>query len=154
MLLFCNTAWIIQPRRQYNIWTWEKKGIISGGTLNPRIIYSGQREKTIYTGFSSDAIWISIKSKFATNKRNLTCYRNNSFLVLVTSHKLNFSPGQGWSGITIYQKLIRGWTTPYEFLNILNIQSWNTSAIRIQNTIQKGRKISLRYCILELHKVN
>lgn len=59
-------------------------------------------EKTIYTGFSSDAIWISIKSKFGTNKRNLTCYQRNSFLVLVTSYKLNFRPGQGWSGITIY----------------------------------------------------
>ena len=85
-----------------------KKGIISDETLNTKIIYSGQREKTIYTGFSSDAIWISIKSKCGTNERNLTCYQRNSFLVLMTSYKLNFSPGQGWSGITIYQKLIRG----------------------------------------------
>lgn len=71
-----------------------KKGIYLRRQIKYKIIYSGQREKTIYTG--------SIKSKFGKNKRNLTCYRSKSFLVLVTSHKLNFRPGQGWSGITIY----------------------------------------------------
>ena len=47
------------------------------------LYFNVRKSEPVYTGFSSDAIWVSNKTNFGINMRNSMCYWSKSFLVLV-----------------------------------------------------------------------
>ena len=93
------------------------------------LYFNVRKSEPVYTGFSSDAIWVSKKTNFGINMKNSMCYRSKSFCCVGISLKMNI---RGGSGVTIYYRVLYPepnrksvktwyWNSYYEVMNIWKI---------------------------------
>lgn len=90
------------------------------------LYFNVRKSEPVYTGFSSDAIWVSKKTNFGINMRNSMCYRSKSFSCVGISLKMDI---RGGSRVTIYYRILYSepnrksvktwhWNSYYEVMNI------------------------------------
>lgn len=90
------------------------------------LYFNVRKSEPVYTGFSSDAIWVSKKTNFGINMRNSMCYRSKSFSCVAISLKMNI---RGGSGVKTYYRILYPepnrksvktwyWNSYYEVMNI------------------------------------
>ena len=119
------------------------------------LYFNVRKSEPVYTGFSSDAIWVSNKTNFGINMRNSMCYRSKSFLVLVLVLRWTSGVVEGWqytTGSSIQSQTVNPSKHATE-IHIMKLWTYEKSYIKLlSGELYEGRSSQLYTQFLQLLK--